>query len=46
MISATALQLHAHCTVIVDEAAAAQLQHADYYRWIYENEPDWDEFRS
>lgn len=45
MISATALQLHPRCTVIVDEEAAAKLQAADYYRWIFENEPEWEEFR-
>lgn len=45
MISATALQLHAHCTVIVDEAAASQLQNTEYYRWIFENEPEWADFR-
>jgi glucosamine-6-phosphate deaminase len=45
MISATALQLHAHCTVIVDEVAASQLRGGDYYRWIFENEPEWEEFR-
>jgi glucosamine-6-phosphate deaminase len=45
MISATALQLHARCTVVVDEEAAVQLQAADYYRWIFENEPEWEEFR-
>jgi glucosamine-6-phosphate deaminase len=45
MISATALQLHARCTVVVDEAAAAKLAAADYYRWIYANEPEWEEFR-
>ncbi|HOZ47333.1 MAG TPA: glucosamine-6-phosphate deaminase [Candidatus Hydrogenedentes bacterium] len=45
MISATALQLHPHCTVIVDEGAASMLQHTDYYRWIFENERQWDEFR-
>jgi len=45
MISATALQLHPRCTVVVDEAAAGQLQGADYYRWIFENEPEWEEFR-
>lgn len=45
MISATALQLHDHCTVIVDEAAAGQLQGADYYRWIFENEPEWESYR-
>src|ERR1700722_1858563 len=45
MISATALQLHARCTVVVDEAAAAKLAAADYYRWIFTNEPEWEEFR-
>jgi glucosamine-6-phosphate deaminase len=45
MISATALQLHPHCTVVVDEAAAKHLQAAEYYRWIFENEPEWEEFR-
>jgi glucosamine-6-phosphate deaminase len=45
MISATALQLHARCTVVLDEAAASKLQAADYYRWIFANEPEWEEFR-
>jgi len=45
MISATALQLHPRCTVVVDEAAASKLQAADYYRWIFANEPEWEEFR-
>ena len=45
MISATALQLHRRCTVIVDEAAAAKLQGTDYYRWVFANEPEWQEFQ-
>jgi glucosamine-6-phosphate deaminase len=45
MISATALQWHPRCTVIADEHAAGQLQGADYYRWIFENEPEWEEYR-
>ena len=45
MISASALQLHPHCTIIVDEAAADQLQGTDYYRWIFSNDPEWAEFR-
>jgi glucosamine-6-phosphate deaminase len=45
MISASALQLHPHCTVVVDEAAASKLQAAEYYRWIFKNEPEWEEFR-
>ncbi|HWQ91645.1 MAG TPA: glucosamine-6-phosphate deaminase [Clostridia bacterium] len=45
MISASALQLHARCTVVVDEEAAAELKEKDYYRWIFENEPEWQEYR-
>ncbi len=46
MISATALQLHTRCTVVVDEEAAGRLQGADYYRWIFANEPEWADFRT
>jgi glucosamine-6-phosphate deaminase len=46
MVTASALQLHPDCKVIVDEAAAACLQGKDYYHWIFENEPEWEEFRS
>jgi glucosamine-6-phosphate deaminase len=45
MISATALQLHERCTVIVDEAAAVELKGSDYYRWIFETEPEWEAYR-
>ena len=46
MISATALQLHAHCTVVVDEAAASRLEGSEYYRRIFATEPEWEEFRN
>jgi glucosamine-6-phosphate deaminase len=46
MISATALQLHARCTVVVDEAAASRLAGSEYYRRIFATEPEWEEFRS
>ncbi len=46
MISASAIQWHPDCRVIVDEAAAARLQGREYYRWIYENEPDWAPYRN
>jgi glucosamine-6-phosphate deaminase len=46
MITASALQLHARCTVICDEAAARRLKGKKYYRWIFENEPEWAEFRT
>ena len=46
MISASALQLHRHCRVVVDEEAAANLQGKEYYRWIFDNEPEWATFRT
>jgi glucosamine-6-phosphate deaminase len=45
MVTASALQLHAHATVIVDETAAAKLQEREYYRWIFANEPEWESYR-
>ncbi len=45
MISATSLQLHPRCTVVVDEAAGQRLQETEYYRWIFANEPEWESFR-
>lgn len=45
MVSASALQLHPRTVVVVDEEAAANLQEKDYYRWIFANEPEWEEFR-
>lgn len=45
MVSATALQLHPRCTVIVDEEAAAKLTEQEYYRWIFETEPEWEGYR-
>ncbi|CAM5299371.1 glucosamine-6-phosphate deaminase [Streptomyces hirsutus] len=38
---ASALQLHPHATVVVDEAAASKLKFADYFRRTYVNKPDW-----
>ena len=45
MVSASALQLHPHCTIVVDEEAAARLEGKDYYRFIFQNEPEWAEFQ-
>ena len=45
MISATTLQLHPRCSVVVDEEAAAELKERDYYRWIFANEPEWEAYR-
>jgi glucosamine-6-phosphate deaminase len=46
MISASAMQLHPNCKVIVDEEAARDLKERDYYDWIFRNEPEWQEFRA
>lgn len=40
-VPASALQLHARTTVLVDEAAAAKLELADYYREVERNKPSW-----
>ena len=45
MVTATALQLHPRCTVVVDEDASGKLKERDYYRWIFENEPEWESYR-
>jgi glucosamine-6-phosphate deaminase len=41
MCPASVLQLHPHATVVVDEAAAAGLRLADYYRAVYAGKPAW-----
>jgi glucosamine-6-phosphate deaminase len=45
MVTASAMQLHSRCTVVVDEEAAANLKEKEYYRWIFENEPEWQEYQ-
>lgn len=45
MVSASAIQLHPRCKVIADEDAAQDLQGRDYHDWIFQNEPEWAEFR-
>lgn len=40
-VPASALQLHPHVTVIVDEAAASYLERADYYRSVWAAKPAW-----
>jgi len=41
MCPGSAIQLHPHATVLVDEAAAARLTLADYYRATYAGKPAW-----
>ena len=40
-VTASALQMHKSAIVIVDEEAAAKLRNYDYYKWAYDNKPDW-----
>ncbi|HET6860086.1 MAG TPA: glucosamine-6-phosphate deaminase [Streptomyces sp.] len=41
LVPASALQLHPHATVVIDEAAAVQLKLADYFRDTYAAKPEW-----
>jgi glucosamine-6-phosphate deaminase len=45
MVTASALQLHPNCQIIVDEEAASRLQGRDYYHWVFQNEVEWLEFQ-
>jgi glucosamine-6-phosphate deaminase len=40
-VPASAIQLHPHATVVVDEAAAVNLRLADYFRSTYAAKPAW-----
>ncbi|KJL26978.1 Glucosamine-6-phosphate deaminase [Microbacterium azadirachtae] len=41
ILPGSAIQLHPHATVVVDEAAASKLTLADYYRYTFANKPAW-----
>lgn len=41
MVPASILQHHPTAKIFIDEAAAANLRLADYYRWTYDGKPDW-----
>lgn len=41
MNPASALQMHPAVKVFLDEPAAGRLTRADYYRWVYDNKPEW-----
>ncbi len=38
---ASVLQMHPEVKVCLDEAAASSLERGAYYRWVYDNKPDW-----
>jgi glucosamine-6-phosphate deaminase len=44
MNPASALQWHPNVTVCLDDAAASGLKMKKYYRWVFENKPDWQKF--
>ena len=41
IMPASILQYHQAAKLFIDEAAASQLKLADYYRWVYDNKPNW-----
>lgn len=41
MVPSSALQLHPHATVLVDEPAAEALTNADYFRHVFSHKPSW-----
>jgi hypothetical protein len=41
VMPASILQHHAAAKLFIDEAAAASLELADYYRWVYNGKPEW-----
>lgn len=43
-VPASMLQMHPKTTVIVDEQAATELKRSEYYKWVYDNKPDWQKF--
>lgn len=40
-VPASILQMHPRCVLVVDEAAAKDLERAEYYRWVFANKPGW-----
>ncbi|WP_112320938.1 glucosamine-6-phosphate deaminase [Oceanibium sediminis] len=46
MVSASAIQMHPNCKVVVDEAAASALSGRDYYDFVFQNEPEWEDYRT
>lgn len=45
MVSASAIQLHPNCKVILDEAAATRMQVREYYDFVFQNKSDWAMYR-
>ncbi len=43
VMPASILQHHPVAKIFIDKAAATKLQLADYYRWVYDGKPGWQE---
>ena len=43
LVPASILQHHPTAKLFIDEAAAGRLELADYYRWVYNGKPDWQQ---
>jgi glucosamine-6-phosphate deaminase len=43
-VPASALQLHEHATIVLDEEAAARLALTEYYKHTYDHKPPWQRF--
>lgn len=41
IMPASILQHHPAAKLFIDEAAASKLKLSNYYRWVYDNKPDW-----
>lgn len=44
MMPASILQMHPSAKMFLDEAAASKLKKADYYKFVFNNKPDWQLF--
>ncbi len=44
LVPASALQMHQTAKIFLDEEAAAGLMLKPYYRWAFENKPEWQKF--
>jgi glucosamine-6-phosphate deaminase len=43
IMPASILQHHPRAKVFIDEAATSKLRLADYYRWVYDGKPEWQQ---
>ncbi len=44
LVPGSALQMHVNAKVIIDEGAASKLNRQNYYKWVYDNKPEWQRF--